>query len=260
MTFGPPIDRRSALRRLSAVLGGVATAPLASGLLSGCRTPSGGDLAAYEFRALDDGQRDLLSALVDQILPATDTPGAAEAGVPQFVDTMLADWYAPDERDRFLAGLDAVDRRANGSFLDLDDEARATLVSTMDAETYAPTPGAVGGAAQPDEEEIDGDVAGAAQEGTYQAQDEQENEVAGMQGDLGEAQSDSAGVGEIATGEGTVSVGGSEGPSFFRQLKELTLAGYYTSEVGATEELQWLAAPGRYDADVPLSEVGRAWA
>ncbi|MEM1118395.1 MAG: gluconate 2-dehydrogenase subunit 3 family protein, partial [Bacteroidota bacterium] len=47
---------------------------------------------------------------------------------------------------------------------------------------------------------------------------------------------------------------------FYRQLKELTVAGYYTSEVGATQELQWLAVPGRYDADVPLSAVGRAWA
>ncbi len=47
---------------------------------------------------------------------------------------------------------------------------------------------------------------------------------------------------------------------FFRSLKELTLAGYYTSEIGATRELQWLAWPGRYDADAPLSDVGRAWA
>ena len=64
----------------------------------------------------------------------------------------------------------------------------------------------------------------------------------------------------ISTGEGTVSVGPVEAPPFYRQLKELTVAGYYTSEVGATQELQWLPAPGRYEADVPLSEVGRAWA
>ena len=256
MTFGSPIDRRAALRRLSLALGGVATAPLASGLLAGCRTPSGGDLAAYEYRALDDGQRDLLAALVDQILPATDTPGAAEVGVPQFVDTMLADWYAPEERGRFLAGLADVDRRADGgSFVALDGDARAALVTALDAETYAPS--------TPDVPAADPDVASAAQEGTYQAQEEAEAEVAGMQGDLGEAMADSGGVGEateIETGEGTVTVGDTEGPPFFRQLKELTLAGYYTSEVGATQELQWLAAPGRWDADVPLSEVGRAWA
>ena len=109
---------------------------------------------------------------------------------------------------------------------------------------------------------MDGDVAGAAQEGTYQAQEEQSLEVAGMQGDLGQAQADSAAAGpqEVRTGEGTVSVGGEGPPPFFRQLKELTLAGYYTSEAGATEELQWSAAHGRWEADVPLADVGRAWA
>lgn len=258
-TLGSPIDRRSALRRLSAVLGGVVTAPLASGLLAGCRTPSGADLASYEYATLTSEQADLLAALVDQIIPTTDTPGAAEAGVPQFIDMMLTDWYAPEERDRFVDGLAAVDRRAEGSFVGLDDDARATLVATMDAEAFAPDPGAVGGAAESDEETPDGDVAGAAQEGTYQAGEEAENEVAGMQGDLGESMDDEPT--EVATGEGTASVGGNaDDIPFYRQLKELTLAGYYTSEPGATQELQWLASPGRYDADVPLADVGRAWA
>ena len=260
--FNPSLDRRAALRRLSAVLGGVATAPLMSGLLAGCKTPGGSELAAYQFQTLTGAQPDLLAALVDQIIPATDTPGAAEVGVPQFVDTMLTSWYAPEDRDAFLAGLDAVDRRASGSFVDLDDAGRAQLVATLDAEAYAAQPGAVGSEVQADDDDPDGDVAGAAQEGTYQSSEEAQNEVAGMQGDLGEAMADSAGAAqEVRTGEGTATVGGPAAPPpFFRQLKELTLAGYYTSEAGATQELQWLAAPGRWDADVPLSEVGRAWA
>jgi hypothetical protein len=49
-------------------------------------------------------------------------------------------------------------------------------------------------------------------------------------------------------------------PHFIRLMKELTLLGYYTSEVGATEELKYIAVPGRWDACVPFSEVGRAWA
>ncbi len=49
-------------------------------------------------------------------------------------------------------------------------------------------------------------------------------------------------------------------PPFFETMKELTLVGYYTSEIGATQELQWLATPGRYDGCVPLEEIGRTWA
>jgi gluconate 2-dehydrogenase gamma chain len=47
---------------------------------------------------------------------------------------------------------------------------------------------------------------------------------------------------------------------FFRTLKELTLVGYYTSEVGATRELHHVPVPGRYDGCVPLAQVGRTWA
>lgn len=47
---------------------------------------------------------------------------------------------------------------------------------------------------------------------------------------------------------------------FFLTFKELTLLGYFTSEVGATQVLQYEAVPGRYDGCVPLEEVGRTWA
>lgn len=46
----------------------------------------------------------------------------------------------------------------------------------------------------------------------------------------------------------------------FQRMKELTLFGYYTSEIGMTQELQWMAVPGRYESCIPLEEVGRAWA
>jgi hypothetical protein len=49
-------------------------------------------------------------------------------------------------------------------------------------------------------------------------------------------------------------------PSFFRTFKELTLVGYYTSEIGATRELHHAPVPGRYDGCVPLAQVGRTWA
>lgn len=42
------------------------------------------------------------------------------------------------------------------------------------------------------------------------------------------------------------------------QLKQAVAFGYYTSEAAA-QELQYDAIPGRYDGDIPLEEVGRAW-
>jgi len=51
-----------------------------------------------------------------------------------------------------------------------------------------------------------------------------------------------------------------ENPSFFRMMKELTIVGYYTSEIGATQELKTNTVPGYYDGDVPYEEIGRSWA
>lgn len=45
----------------------------------------------------------------------------------------------------------------------------------------------------------------------------------------------------------------------FKYLKGLVLLGYYTSEVGATQELRYDAVPGGYKGDVKFSKVGRAW-
>lgn len=51
-----------------------------------------------------------------------------------------------------------------------------------------------------------------------------------------------------------------EDTPFFTKIKELTVFGYYTSELGATQELRWLPMPGKYLVDYPVTEVGRAWA
>ncbi len=44
---------------------------------------------------------------------------------------------------------------------------------------------------------------------------------------------------------------------FFHMCRRLTLVGYYTSEVGANQELHYQIIPGRYDGCSPLDTGGR---
>lgn len=49
-------------------------------------------------------------------------------------------------------------------------------------------------------------------------------------------------------------------PSFFLVMKELTMMGYFTSEIGAKETLRYEKVPGYYDGCVPFEEIGKTWA
>jgi len=44
---------------------------------------------------------------------------------------------------------------------------------------------------------------------------------------------------------------------FILTMKELTLLGYFTSEAGATQLLQYISAPGAHHACVPLQQAGK---
>ena len=47
---------------------------------------------------------------------------------------------------------------------------------------------------------------------------------------------------------------------YFRLMKELTLLGYFTSKIGATQALRYIETPGRYEGCVPYKKGEKAWA
>jgi hypothetical protein len=49
-------------------------------------------------------------------------------------------------------------------------------------------------------------------------------------------------------------------PGFFPLAKELTMLGYFSSEIGAKQALVYLDIPGRYDACTDLQPGQKAWA
>lgn len=46
---------------------------------------------------------------------------------------------------------------------------------------------------------------------------------------------------------------------YYPMMKQLTLLGYFSSEVGATKALEHVAVPGRYEACVPMQPGQKAW-
>ena len=119
-------------------------------------------------------------------MPTTDTPGAIAAGVPEFIEKLLADWAAPDERTPILSGLAALSARSEADFKVAADKAspeQLDALLTLAMEDKFP--------------------------------------------------------------------GGGE---FFESFRQLVLTGYFTSEIGITQEREYLPVPGSYDGAFPYTK------
>jgi hypothetical protein len=103
-------------------------------VLAGYQTPNG----------LTAAERALVAGIADTILPRTDTPSASDVGVVDWVNLIVAEYYAEDVRTPFIAGLNAIDaqvRSARGrAFGELDVAAQQDVVAALDAPADRRTP------------------------------------------------------------------------------------------------------------------------
>jgi gluconate 2-dehydrogenase gamma chain len=73
-----------------------------------------GSTAEAQTSFLTQPELDWLKALVDIIIPRTDTPGASDAGVPLFIDRRFAS--DPQLAESFRSGMKALDADAQARF------------------------------------------------------------------------------------------------------------------------------------------------
>ena len=130
------IDRREAIRLVSALLGGTAFVG-GRALLAACERANYpleeaklGDFTASDIAFLDE--------IAETILPATETPGAKAAKTGAFMALMVTDSYHPAEQKAFRAGMLKVDdamRKANGcSFMEATPPQRSAVLTALDRE------------------------------------------------------------------------------------------------------------------------------
>jgi len=70
----------------------------------------------YVLRTLTPHLNDTVVAMIDQIIPATDTPGAKGARVNEFIDVILTEWATAEERRNFLDGLVGIDKQSQSLY------------------------------------------------------------------------------------------------------------------------------------------------
>ena len=180
------MNRRELLKLISAATG---TAMIGgTALLSGCATQAPARFSAQNIALLDE--------IAETILPRTDTPGAKDAQVGQFMSVFVTDCYTLDEQAIFHKGMmtfeDTCKTAYGRSFMALQQKEREEFVNQLDREAKA----------------------------------------------------------KIAAG----------GIHYFTMMKQLTLFGFFTSEVGGTQVLRHVPIPGRFDGDMAYKVGDRGWA
>ena len=102
------MERRVALKNMAAAMGAMVSLPTwASGW-------SDASLGKVQYTTV--GQAEVLKAIVEAIIPKTDTPGAGELGVATFVQRMVTDCYDKKTQDIFSKGIDVVDAQSTKAF------------------------------------------------------------------------------------------------------------------------------------------------
>lgn len=131
------MNRREFLQVAALVAGGAALAPHGRALNHEQHAflAAAPDFVDRPFTAVfSEPERRAVAAMADQVIPATDTPGALDAGVPRFIEAMVGDWFDEAERASFMDGLAATQRRAGGDFAALDPAAQLRLLEALEDE------------------------------------------------------------------------------------------------------------------------------
>ena len=80
-------------------------------------------------------QENLLAEIVETIIPKTNTPGAKELNVQQFIPVMVKDCYDKNTQAVYAKGFDLVDKNAKNafskSFLECDIKQRLEILDNM---------------------------------------------------------------------------------------------------------------------------------
>ena len=200
------IDRREAIRRVSALLGGIVLVS-ETALLEACSRDRTATRAAAAFTPNDIA---FLDEVADTILPETSTPGAKAAQVGAFMALMVTDAYGDSDQQVFKNGMQQRDTACRQmhktGFMAATPAQRLALLDQIDKEQKKYT------------------------------DDRDASHAAG------------------------VDTAYENPPHYFRMMKELTLLGYFTSEIGYTKAMRYLEVPGRFDPCAPYKPGETSWA
>jgi Gluconate 2-dehydrogenase subunit 3 len=214
------LERRTAIKSVALLLGGVISGPT----LSAMAIRNGElqpDWVPGALKFTAD-QQALLAEIAETIIPTTSTPGAKAAGVGPFIELMIKDCYMPAQQQHFMKGLADIDAESTKTY-------GKNYVSLSNEQRIAVMT-------------------------AFEQKAVEERQKASAAVVKADVDAETGNVKEVKAKPSDPLV------PFFSLAKELTLLGYFSSEIGATKALRYVAVPGRFEGSVPYKKGDKAWA
>ena len=214
------MDRREAVKSVAFLIGGALSATTIATLFDSCNEPGKNGENLFT-----DNHQKIVTELADIIIPTTaKSPGAKAANVGPFITMMIKDCYPENAQEAFVKGLNDLEdnskREFKKSFLEISVKEREQLLRKLREETIA-------------------------------NQKAESDEIAKAQ-ELEKTKAQPQSAKENMTNPMAMKEKPAKKPQFFAIARDLTILGFFTSEIGATQAYEYIAIPGKYDGDYKI--------
>lgn len=214
------IHRREAIRRVTFMLGGL-TLVGGSTLVQACERDRPRVPVSAPVGDFTPDDVAYLDEVAETILPETRTPGAKAASVGAFMARMVTDTYDARDQKVFRDGMQQLEAASRKA------NGKGFMACTPQQRLSL----------------------------LEQLDREQKRYM-----DARDAAQRKQGGGVTLAGDTLPPVAADAPAHYFRMMKELTLLGYFTSEIGYTKAMRYAETPGRYDPCLPYHAGEKAWA
>ena len=217
------MNRREAVQYISLIVGGTVIG--SSAFLAGCTNNS-----SETSMTFSDQDVAFLDEVGDTILPATKTPGAKAAKVGQFMTVMVNDCYEAPDQKIFHEGLQKLNKASNKKyskdFIKLSPQQRHDLLVELDK------------ASAEFQQKVNAEYAKLSDQEMHEMTMKRNFDGKDPWADKRRAD-----------------------PNYYYvMMKQLTLLGYFTSEIGCKQARRYVETPGHYDGNLPYKKGDKAFA
>ncbi len=131
------MDRRASLNRISQFMGLAMTFPSLTGILNGCAEKKD---PAMKLLLVNKKQQAIIASLSEEIIPRTETPGAIDAEVPEFIELLLKDVFLKQDAIKLLADLEKFNEECNSisnhDFIDSNAEQKIKYLNEVTVNSH----------------------------------------------------------------------------------------------------------------------------